>query len=108
MLCNCLQGWTGGSVVGCWPNIDSVHLSGVNLALPCRLVFGEDLVVLRNFALAYLVLQLLGKLVSHVNQDRQALIPLTRFKPSVDPKLHTFTACTYTCSTISLQFHLAA
>ena len=55
VLCNCLQGWTGGGVVGCWPNTDPVHLSGVNLAvLHCRLVSGEDIVVLHNFASALL------------------------------------------------------
>ncbi len=53
--CNCLQGWTGGGTVGCRPNTDPIHLSGVNVALlHCRLVFGEDIVVLHNFASALL------------------------------------------------------
>ena len=57
VLCNCLQGWTGGGVVGCWPNTDPIHLSGVNLAmLHCRLVFGDDTVLLINFASASPVL----------------------------------------------------
>lgn len=51
--CNCLQGWIGGGVVGCWPDTDPNHLSGVILALlQCRLVLGEDIVVLHNFASA--------------------------------------------------------
>jgi len=55
VLCTCLQGWTGGGVVGCWPNTHPIHLSGVNLAnLHCRLVFGEDIVLLLNFASALL------------------------------------------------------